>query len=206
MNTKNWTTWCLIWQRPIKGKQIQRRPKVVLHKLQVMEQYIETRTAKLKMHGSRKKSWWGRNLKKLLWTSWKVELLNKIELQELESLRRDSNSKEIQIMIVIWIQMISNLMLMLILGLLLLSTQDKFSSILNKLKKQNKWLTEKWNSSEKIGFTQVTEIESIYSRHSLKRLGSMMTNKFINLNLVSLIMVYHQIEPIIIKVGMMVKE
>lgn len=206
MNTMNWTIWCLIWQRPIKGKQIQQKPKVVLHKLQEMELYIETRTAKLKMHGLRKKSWWERNLKKLLWTSWKVELLNKIELQELESLRRDSNSKEILTMIVIWIQMISNQMLMLILGLLLPSTQDKFNSILSKLKKQSKWLTVKWNNSEKIGFTQVTEIESTYFRHSWKRSGSTMTNRFINLSLVSLIMVYHRIEPIIIKVEMKEKE
>jgi len=166
----NWTIWCLIWQQPIRGKQIQPKARVeVLHKLQVMEMYIEMKTVKQKTNGSRRKSWWGRNLKKLLWTSWKVGLLNKIELRELVSHRRDNNNKEIQIMIVIWIQMISNQMQMLILVPLLLSTQGKSNSILSKSKKQNKWLTAKWNNSEKIDCIQATEIELIYSRHSWKR-------------------------------------
>ena len=202
----NWTIWCLIWQRPIKGKRIRRRARVVLHRLQLLVLYTGMRTGKLKMRGSRKKSSWERNLKKLPWISWKVELLNKTELQELASHRKDNNSRETLITIATWIQTILNQMLMLIPEQQLPSTQVKSNSIPNKSKKPSKWPMARWSNSEKIDYILVTEIGSTCFKHSWRRSEFMMISRFINLSLVSHIMVYHQIGLTILKEGMMERE
>ena len=73
-------------------------------------------------------------------------------------------------------------MQMLILVQQQLSTQVKFSLIHNRSRKQSKWLTVKWNNSEKIDFILVIETESINYNSNSRKLESMMINKFINHN------------------------
>ena len=126
MNKRNWTIWCSIWHQLIKGKQIKQiKLKGRILKLLVLLRkgiilFTEMKMDRPRMLGLRKKNSWGRNLKKLHLISLKAELRSRIELLEQENHKK--GLREIQIMIVIWTLMILNLITMLTLVQIQLST------------------------------------------------------------------------------------
>ena len=158
-------TWCLIWlllitlveavlelAKPTRTQAILKLLSTISSKI---SESILMRQVKQKMHGTEKRTKWGKSLRNRPSTSWKIELLNLIGKLVTKTLHHKWS--QMITMIVISTQLRNQKIKTYTVEVQVLWMLLKCNWTHNRLKKLNRWQQVRWGHSREIDYTQAIE-------------------------------------------------